>query len=258
MQIVLNADDFGASEETVRATIECFENGALTSATIMPGMPATDAALAYARSRPDLSFGVHLLLTGNGAERPVSPDVAGLTGAEGAFLSGRDARVRALTRRFPADQLERELAAQLDLVRSAGVEPSHVDSHRHLHKLPPVRRALERVLRRQGIVRVRNVQNVFLRPQPTSPTYWLGRLWAGPLRRAFTTTDRFYMPTGLADAGWEETLLDSLRGFAGSLEVGVHPGFEEEWRSDERRGVLRFAERARAEGHELVPWTAIA
>jgi chitin disaccharide deacetylase len=258
MRIVLNADDFGASEETVRATIECFESGALTSATIMPGMPATETALEYARSRPDLSFGVHLLLTGDGAERPVARDVPRLTGPDGSFPSGRDARIRALTRRLPADQLERELAAQVELVRSAGVEVSHVDSHRHLHKLPPVRRALERVLRQQGVTRVRNVQNVFLRPQLTSPTYWLGRLWAGPLQRAFTTTDRFYMPTGLADVGWEETLLDSLRGFAGSLEVGVHPGFEEDWRSDERRAGLRFAERARAEGHELVPWTAIA
>lgn len=257
MQIVLNADDFGASEETVRATIECFESGALTSATIMPGMPATEAALEYARSRPDLDFGVHLLLTGDGAERPVSADVPSLTGEDGAFLSGRDARVRALTRRFPADQLEHELAAQIDLVRSAGVEPSHVDSHRHLHKLPPVRRALERALRQHGITRVRNVQNVFLRTQLTSPTYWLGRFWARPVERAFTTTDRFYMPTGLADVGWAETLLDSLRGLTGSLEVGVHPGFEEDWRSDERRSALRFAERARAEGHELVPWTAI-
>ena len=47
----------------MRATIECFEAGALTSATIMPGMPSTDEALAFARTRPDLSFGVHLTLT---------------------------------------------------------------------------------------------------------------------------------------------------------------------------------------------------
>jgi predicted glycoside hydrolase/deacetylase ChbG (UPF0249 family) len=221
-------------------------------------MPATEAAIEYARSRPDVSFGVHLLLTGDGRERPVATDVPGLTGKDGAFLSGRDARIRALTRRFPADQLERELEAQIELVRNAGVELSHVDSHRHMHKLPPVRRALERVLGRQGITRVRNVQNVYLSNKLTRPTYWLGQTWAGPLLRAFTTTERFYMPTGLADVGWDEKLLDVLRGLHGSLEVGVHPGFEEDWRSDERRSALRFAERARAEGHELVPWTAIA
>ena len=64
MRIVVNADDFGASAETVEATIECLEEGALTSATIMPTMPAVDDALAYARDRPDRSFGVHLTFVG--------------------------------------------------------------------------------------------------------------------------------------------------------------------------------------------------
>ena len=49
VRIVVNADDFGASAETVAATIQCFEHGALTSATIMPTMPAADEALAFAR-----------------------------------------------------------------------------------------------------------------------------------------------------------------------------------------------------------------
>ena len=40
MRLVLNADDFGYSDDTVEATIECFACGALTSATIMPAMPA--------------------------------------------------------------------------------------------------------------------------------------------------------------------------------------------------------------------------
>ena len=105
MLIVLNADDFGASEETVRATIECFEQGALTSATIMPGMPATEAAVAYARSRPDLSFGVHLSFVANGLERPLSDPAAlgGLVDDDGRFLPTGEARRRALLRRIPVE-----------------------------------------------------------------------------------------------------------------------------------------------------------
>jgi YdjC-like protein len=254
--VVLNADDFGLSEETVRATIECFEAGALTSATIMPGMPATAVALDYARSRPDLGFGVHLLLSGDGEERPTAVDVPGLVGPDGAFLGKRDARVRALTRRFPAGELERELAAQIELVRDAGVTPTHVDSHRHLHKVPWVRRALERVLPRYGITRVRNVQNVFLGRPLTSPTYWLGPFWGRGLRRAFATTDSFYMPAGMDDAGWPEPLLDRLHELDGSLEGGVHPGPDGSRRA-ERDGVLDFAERARARGYRLADWRAI-
>ena len=102
MIVVLNADDFGSSPDTVKATIECFEQGALTSATIMAGMPATEEALAYARSRPDLSFGVHLTLTGDGDERPAgADDVPALTRPDGALLPSRTMRLRALTRRLP-------------------------------------------------------------------------------------------------------------------------------------------------------------
>src|ERR671922_2946900 len=69
VRIVVNADDFGASTETVAATIDSFEAGSLTSATIMPTMPAAEQALAFARGRPDWSFGVHLTFVGNGDER---------------------------------------------------------------------------------------------------------------------------------------------------------------------------------------------
>ena len=261
MLVVVNADDFGASEETVRATIECFERGALTSATIMPGMPATDAALAYARSRPDLGFGVHLSFVANGLERPLSDPAAlgALVDGEGRFLPTGEARRRALLRRIPAAQIAREAEAQLAFLRDSGVPISHVDSHRHMHKLGPFREALSRVLPRFGVRRVRNVQDVWLRRPLTNPTYWYGRVWRRRLLRLFLTTDHFYMPTSAADTDWEHRLLEAVRALPGrTLEVGVHPGFDEDWRRDEGRSVQAFAELARAEGHTLAPWTEVA
>ena len=255
MRVILNADDFGSSPDTVRATIDCFEQGALTSATIMPGMPATDVALAFARSRPDLSFGVHLMLTGDGEERPLSDSVPGLTRADGSLLPTRTVRMRALLDRLPQDELERELAAQIALVRDAGVPVSHVDSHRHTHKLPAVRKALARVLPRFGVDRVRNVQDVYLRRPLTNATYWLGPIWRRQLMRRFATTEHFYMPTGLRDDGWDRSLLELMPALSDSLEVGVHPGAEG-WRADERDAVLRFASGVRADGHQLVGWSA--
>ena len=261
MVIVVNADDFGASEETVRATIECFERGALTSATIMPGMPATDAAVAYARSRPDLSFGVHLSFVANGLERPLSDPAAlgALVDDRGRFLPTGEARRRALLRRIPVEQIAREAEAQLAFLRDSGVPVSHVDSHRHMHKLGPFRDGLERVLPRFGVRRVRSVQDVWLRRPLTSPTYWYGRVWRRRLVRRFVTTEHFYMPTSAADTGWDDPLLAAARALPGrTLEVGVHPGYEEDWRVDERKTVQRFAAAARAQGHTLVPWTEIA
>jgi chitin disaccharide deacetylase len=260
VEIVVNADDFGASEETVRATIECFEAGALTSATIMAGMPATDAALEYARSRPDLGFGVHLSFVANGLERPLSDPsrLGGLVDGEGRFRRAGEARRLALQRRIPVAAVAREAEAQLTAVREAGVRISHVDSHRHMHKLGPFRDGLALVLPHFGIRRVRNAQDVWLRRHARSPTYWYGRVWRRRLMRRFATTDHFYMPTSADDRGWATELLALVRRLPGaSLEVGVHPGFDEDWRDDERRTALAFAERARAEGHRLVPWSQL-
>jgi chitin disaccharide deacetylase len=257
--IVLNADDFGVSEETVRATIECFEQGALTSATIMPGMPATGEAVRFARMHPEFSFGVHLTLVGDGDAEPLAGKeaVPGLVRANGALLPTNHARLRAILHRLPLDQLEREIAAQIDAVRSAGVKISHVDSHRHLHKLGAVRKALARVLPRFGIVRVRNVQDIYLSRPLGSPTYWLGPLWRRRVMSVASTTTHFYMPTGLADANWDLRLLDRLATLSGSLEVGVHPGTDEEWRAAERAAVVSFAAGARERGHRLATWREV-
>src|SRR5262245_3747961 len=258
MRIVLHADDFGASADTVRATIECFEQGALTSASIMPAMPATTEAVEFARANPELDVGVHLTFVGEGDERPLSPpnEIAGLVDENGRFLATRTIRLRALARRLPVDQIAREMTAQISAVRDEGIDISHVDSHRHVHKLPSFREALTRVLPTFGIERVRAVQDVYLRKPRKSPTYWLGGRWQKALAREFNTTDHMYMPTSAGDVVWEQPLAEIARELEGTLEVGVHPGYGD-WRDGERTSVLAFAELARRDGHELVSWKAL-
>jgi chitin disaccharide deacetylase len=252
MDILINADDFGLSDETVEATIECFERGALTSATIMPGMPATARALAYARSHPELAFGAHLTFVRNPLEQPLStPDaVPSLVNAHGKLLQARVVRRRALLRRLPVSELEHEMEAQFAVLRDAGVPLSHVDSHRHLHKFAPFREALTHL----GIRRVRAVQDVWLRRPATSPTYWLGSRWRRRLAERFVTTDHFFM-AGVSDEPWNTTLLDKIEDLPGAtLEIGVHPGRTDLWRQRDLTAVAAFAAAARERGHRLVSW----
>ena len=256
MRLILHADDFGSSADTVRATIDCFEQDVLTSASIMPRMPATEQAVAFARAHPELDFGVHLTFVGDDQERPLTPpeQIPALATPAGKFRPTRNLRIRALLRRLPVEQIERELACQLDAIRQEGIEITHVDSHRHMHKLPSFAEALERVLPRFGIRRVRAVQDVYLGRPLTSPTYWLGSRWQRSLVRSFATTDHFYMPTSTSDAGWERPLLAIAQGLTGTtLEVGVHPGDGEE-----RSSLVRFAALARDEGHDFITWKDIA
>lgn len=258
MQLILNADDFGASEDTVRATIACFAEGALTSSTIMVGKPATAAAIEFARSHTQHGFGVHLrLVADDDGDRPAcdAGDVPGLVDEYGHLLSTQGFRIRALTHRLSVADVEREVTRQIELVQGAGVEVSHVDSHRHVHKLPAVREALRRVLPRVGIRRVRTVQDVYLRKPLASPTFWVGRSWGRPLAAAFETTQHLYLPSSAGDVDWDEPLLERCKRLPGmSLEVAVHPGTTEPWRDEERSSLLRFAAAARSAGHELISW----
>ena len=254
MRIVVNADDFGYSSDTVEATIECLEAGVVTSASIMPGMPATAAAIEYAIAHPGHSYGVHLTVVGDGVERPVSDPASlpSLVDASGCLRRTRDVRIDALRGRISLDQAERELSAQIGSIRDLGVSLTHVDSHRHLHKFGVFRRALKTVLPGYGIQRVRGVQDVYLRRPVTSPTYWLGGRWSRSLRRNFVTTDRFYMPASAGDSSWT-SLLPRLLG-DGTIEIGVHPGRCEAWRAAEAAAAVEFASAASTAGHELVGW----
>jgi predicted glycoside hydrolase/deacetylase ChbG (UPF0249 family) len=224
----------------------------------MPDAPASAEAIAFARGASDVSYGVHLTFVGDGPERPVSPpaDVRTLVDGSGRLQRTNRVRLAAVLGRLSIPEIEREIAAQIDWLRSHGIEVSHVDSHRHLHKYGPFREALGRVLPKLGVHRVRNVQDVYLRRPIVSPTVWLGRRWRADLTRRFVTTDHFYMPASTGDTSWTALLRgQSPRGQ--TLEIGVHPGETEDWRQLEAQGAVEFAGEAMAAGHRLVTWREI-
>ncbi len=262
VRIILNADDFGFDDETTKSTIECFEQGGLTSATIMANMRATDAAVAFARAHPEFSFGAHLTFTSDGVEYPVLPRsrIPDITGENGQFLPALVFRGGALRNRFPDAQLDAELEAQLGKLRDMGVPLSHVDSHGHVHKYGQLRRAIRRVLPRFGIRRVRTVQDLFLRRPLKSPAYWLGPFWRRAIRSEFLTTPHFYMPTTAWDRDWTQPALARIEATVPAtaiVEVGVHPGVTEAWRDVERVECVSFGKVARERGHVMTTWNEV-
>lgn len=260
MKIITNADDFGMSEEVNAATIECFERGCLTSATIMPRMPGTAEAVAYALRRPELSFGVHLTYVGDTIEAPVGDpsNIPDLVQSCGLFRPSNEVRLLALRNRLSVDQIALETQAQIQSLVDKGVRISHVDSHGHLHKYRPFRRALRAVLPKFGISRVRSSQDLYLKKPYKSLNYWYGPIWSRKIRQYFVTTDHFYMPSSARDTCWHDSLLGLFPTLSGStIEVGVHPGYSESWRADERSEVLAFGDEARRLGYPLIGWSQL-
>lgn len=260
-EIIINADDFGYDTDSVLATIECFRASALTSATIMPKMPATEMAIQFARENPQHAYGVHLTFVRDTVESPVADPrlIPALLGEDGGFFPSHQLRLMALFGNIPVDQICIEISAQIERLIDSGVPISHVDSHGHLHKFKPFVQALAETLPRYGLSRVRNVQNQYTVTPLKSPTYWMGPHWRRRIISNFVTTPHFFMGTHANDPHWIEKIL--ARPMNGVLEVGFHPGSPlhgETWRNNERLACLAFAVEARKRHVSFISWNDIS
>jgi chitin disaccharide deacetylase len=106
--LIVNADDLGASSGVNRGILECHTGGILTSASLMVTGRAVEEAIEIAKEYPTLSVGLHWDVWGED---------------ERAFPIDDLASVR--------DEFGRQLDRFTDLM---GRLPSHVDSHRHAHR----------------------------------------------------------------------------------------------------------------------------
>ena len=130
--LIVNADDFGFTPDVNQGIVDAHRQGILTATTLMANGDAFDDAIRLARQTPALDIGCHLVLIGGSSlvtGKPYPRTVAQL--------------LWALARRGLNPY--RELAAQVRRIRAAGLDPLHLDSHKHTHLAPPVLDALVRV-----------------------------------------------------------------------------------------------------------------
>src|SRR5438093_8810207 len=123
--LIVNADDFGQSPGVNRGIFEAHEHGIVTSASLMVRWPAAVDAATYSREHPKLSLGIHVDL------------------GEWAY---RDETWVPVYEVVPVDDVEavkNEAARQLATFRRLmGRDPSHIDSHQHVHLREPARSVL--------------------------------------------------------------------------------------------------------------------
>jgi predicted glycoside hydrolase/deacetylase ChbG (UPF0249 family) len=152
--LVVNGDDFGLTDGVNRGIVDAHTKGILTSASIFPNAPATEAGFALAARVPTLGVGIHLTLVDGTPVLPASqvPTLA----PDGSFRATWVEFIAALfARRIALAEIERELTAQVDRVRSAGIRPTHLDGHKHVHTYPPVFAIVANIARRFAIPTVR-------------------------------------------------------------------------------------------------------
>lgn len=156
-RLIVRGDDFGATHAANAALIPAFEQGIMTSASVLVVGPWIHETVAILRDHPEWSVGLHLAL---GSEwdrlryRPISPpaEIPSLVAPDGAFYKSWQNHDRLLTvieERFglerrtlyealfapePPDpeDVERELRAQIAYAQRLGIRFDYLDCHQGL------------------------------------------------------------------------------------------------------------------------------
>jgi predicted glycoside hydrolase/deacetylase ChbG (UPF0249 family) len=176
IRLVVNADGFGTSVQRDRAILATHESGIVTSTSVL-GNAVDPAALKQAlTAAPELGVGVLLALVG-GAPVSAPETVPSLLGPDGRFPNlAKDVALNWAKAWVKADEVERELDAQVARLRDLALSVDHLCSKDGLGFLPIVAHAQENVAKRHGILGLRvSVE----RPALT---------WLADPRRGMTTT----------------------------------------------------------------------
>jgi predicted glycoside hydrolase/deacetylase ChbG (UPF0249 family) len=213
--LVVNADDFGFTRDVNEGIVTAHREGILTATTLMANGAAFDHAVELARTTPALDVGCHLVLVGG---------------------EGQPATVSALIRALALKQVDvyHELRRQVERIAGAGIIPTHLDTHKHTHLLPPV---LDAVARLSEEFRIPWVRRPFDLPLNGHQVPWGKQALSrglGFMRRRFhrvlmrhgcRVTDHFagFQITGRFEALDVIRLIESLPD--GVTEFMVHPGY---------------------------------
>jgi predicted glycoside hydrolase/deacetylase ChbG (UPF0249 family) len=132
--LVVNADDFGLCAGVNRGIAEAHERGIVTSASLMVLREAAADAAAYGCRRPTLSVGLHV-------------DLGEWVYREGKWHASYE-RAPLDDRGAVAAEIKRQLSGFRGLMRC---DPTHLDSHQHVHREEPTASELRRLGEQLGI-----------------------------------------------------------------------------------------------------------
>ena len=153
--LIVNADDLGWTDGVNRGILDASRGGIVTSTSLLANGMAFAEAVKAAKSAPGLAVGVHLNLS-DGAPVAEPESVMSLLDGQGKFAGGPESLLLKRARRGLAlAEVECEWDAQIRKVRDAGIRPTHLDGHKHVHMLPGLFEVALRLAKRHGIEAMR-------------------------------------------------------------------------------------------------------
>jgi len=128
--LILHVDDMGMSFDSNEGGIAALTKGVSTSCSVMMPCPWVPGFVHWLKNNPNIDAGLHLTLTSEWKDYRWGPvagknNVPGLVDNEGDLWPSVEAVIIHAT----ADEVEKEIRAQLERARAMGFEPTHLDTH---------------------------------------------------------------------------------------------------------------------------------
>ena len=135
--LIVNADDFGMCHGQNIGAIQSMTEGLVSSCSLMAPTPWFLHAADFLRRHPEVSFAVHLTSVSEYRHYRWGPvaareSVPTLLDESGYFFG--DDRFDHMLETANVGELETEFRAQIEAIRSLGLEPSHLDTHYGPHE----------------------------------------------------------------------------------------------------------------------------
>lgn len=132
LQVIINADDFGLTDGVSRGIVRAIHEGVVTSTTAMACVPGAAERLRHWAPQIRQRIGAHLQLT---TGRPLSHPslIPTLCRPDGTFHLSKNSLIEA-----SVSEILIEWQAQYQFLLDAGIQPTHLDTHHHVHKLSNV------------------------------------------------------------------------------------------------------------------------
>jgi predicted glycoside hydrolase/deacetylase ChbG (UPF0249 family) len=231
IRLVVNAEGFGDSTTTNDAILRAHRDGIVTSTAVVGNCADITGVARTLGTCPDLGVGLSLALIQGTPVAPAAEVASLLTPAGTLRARAAELAVEWVRGHVRPEHVERELEAQLQRARAAGLDPDHLSTRGHVGLLPGIAEIVERLARRHGIAGLRSTVEPptlawvadarrGLETGVLAGLAWLSRRRLGPLRHGPRSWG--YLDAGRLD---EVRILEIIgRLGPGAHELICHPG----------------------------------
>ena len=149
--LIVNADDYGYFDCVSSGILQAFSHGIVTATGILATSDHFAKHVGWLRDYDALDIGIHLNLT-DGV--PLTRDLRTRL-PSGQFPGKYSAALAVLSGRITKEAVKCEWRAQIERCLAAGLSLKFINSHQHIHMLPPLLAVARELAREFDVAHVR-------------------------------------------------------------------------------------------------------